>query len=76
MAYALNGIKIDHDISYGVYIYHMIVINAMIQIGLTHHNVYFFTALFISVILGFISYFTLGVSVRNRKKLDNTNIKR
>lgn len=43
------------DISYGLYIYHMIVINAFIALGLTGRTLWFFVTLAISAALGLIS---------------------
>ena len=48
------------DISYGIYIYHMIVVNVLIQFGLKENVIYLILALSISVILAFLSTITIG----------------
>lgn len=59
-AYAYPRIRIKHDISYGLFIYHMIVINAMIELGYTGKQIYVWIALVISILLAYFSYCTLG----------------
>lgn len=46
----------DNDISYGVYIYHMIVINTLITFNLVSNTLYLIISLFLSCLLGFISW--------------------
>lgn len=53
MAYALPRINVKRDISYGIYIYHMTVINAMIELNLTGRLVYVILALVLSVLLAY-----------------------
>lgn len=45
-----------NDISYGVYIYHMIVVNFMVQRGLLHKPVYLFVVIFVTIILATLSW--------------------
>lgn len=53
--YAYPAIKINRDYSYGLYVYHMIVINVFIEFGLLRHWVYALTAFAISLLLAFAS---------------------
>ena len=59
-AYRFPNIKIKKDFSYGLYIYHMIIINAMLHLGLIGSVKYLIIAFMISFILAIISYNTLG----------------
>lgn len=51
LAYAFPKINIKWDVSYGLYIYHMTVINAMIELQLTGHLCYLFLAFVFSFLL-------------------------
>jgi peptidoglycan/LPS O-acetylase OafA/YrhL len=44
------------DISYGVYIYHMVVVNIFIRLGLVENMLYLLAVLLISYLLGFLSW--------------------
>lgn len=59
-AYALSKLNIKHDISYGIYVYHMVVVNVLIELGLVEEWRYFFVALIITICLAIVSYFTVG----------------
>ena len=73
MAYALPKINIKYDLSYGLYIYHMIVINVMVVIGVSSNAIWTIVALIISLALAAISYFTVGyISRKLRKKVQYT----
>lgn len=66
--YRLSGIKIKHDLSYGFYLFHMVVINAMVHLNIMRNPVYFFIACALSIILAAMSYFTIGAISRSRKQ--------
>lgn len=68
MAYSLPQINIKNDYSYGLYIYHMIVINAMVALGVVGENSYMLIALAVSFLLAVLSYHTLGALSRNMKR--------
>ncbi len=55
LAYNLPSLNIKFDISYGLFIYHMTVVNIMIELGLVGHQVYLVIALLISTILALLS---------------------
>lgn len=55
-AYALPNLNVKHDISYEIFLYHMVVINVFIQIGLIESLLYFVLATIIIVILSILSY--------------------
>lgn len=59
-AYAFPNLNIKNDISYGIYIYHMIIINAMIQIGLTGTGYYILIATAFTLMMAYISTITIG----------------
>lgn len=45
-----------NDISYGIYIYHMIVVNIFVERGFLHRTDIFFFTLLLSILLGFVSW--------------------
>ena len=59
-AYRFPKINIKTDISYGIYLYHMIVVNAMIMLGLTGNAVWLLTVIIVSCILAYFSQKTIG----------------
>lgn len=54
-AYRFPGMNVKHDISYGIYIYHMTVVNAMIELGYTGQIRWLIIAMAISCLLAFVS---------------------
>ncbi len=66
-AYAFPKLRPKTDLSYGLYIYHMIVVNAMIALSLTGRLRYGLIALGATCLLALISYFTLGRFSRRRR---------
>lgn len=60
IAYAFPTIDIKKDISYGVYIYHMIVVNVLIQMGMTGNWYYTLVVLAVTVGLSLWSSFVMG----------------
>lgn len=65
--YHVSNVKIKYDLSYGFYIYHMIVINAMIQLGFVGHWSHIVVAFIISILLAGVSYFTIGSFSRKKR---------
>ncbi|KXO85690.1 hypothetical protein AYK86_16360 [Acinetobacter venetianus] len=63
-----NKILNHNDISYGVYIYHMLVINTLVYLGYTNDNLYFFAVFFITLLLGYLSWILIE---KNALKLKN-----
>lgn len=59
-AYRFPKLAIRHDISYGLYIYHMVVINAMIALGFVGNAIYVGAAFAVSVAIAILSYATVG----------------
>lgn len=69
-AYRYKDIQIQPDISYGLYVYHMVVINIMMELGYTGRILDVLLALAISSILAFLSYFTIvKFSKKQKQKL-------
>ena len=66
-AYKYPALNVKYDISYGFYIYHMIVINFLIECGYTGKVIYIFMACGLSIILAVVSYFTMGKIYRKQK---------
>lgn len=66
-AYCVPILNIPVDISYGVYIYHMIVINAMIALGFTGSRLHLAVAILITCVLAAVSTWTLGGLGRKNK---------
>ncbi|MBQ9162112.1 MAG: acyltransferase [Clostridia bacterium] len=69
LGYALPRINVKYDVSYGIYIYHMIVVNVMVALGCRENIIWLFVSYAVSLVLATISYFTVGsISRRLRKK--------
>lgn len=61
-------IPIQHDFSYGIFIYHMVVINGMVEFGIYGKWYQIVIALVITVILAGLSYGTIGYLSRRAKR--------
>ena len=55
IAYAFPKVNIKTDISYGLYIYHMIVVNVFIETGYVNKIVYLLIVIVISILLASMS---------------------
>lgn len=73
-AYRYGKLNVKHDISYGFYIYHMIVINVMIEFGMRGRLTDLWIAFGISAILAMASYFSIGKLSRRAKSRLKTAI--
>ena len=60
ISYRYPQLALKKDISYGIFIYHMTAVNAMITFGMTGKFIWFVVAAVISIILGYISTITIG----------------
>lgn len=70
VAYAFPKINIKTDISYGVYIYHMTVVNALIALGFTGQSWTIYVVIAVTGLLAWISTKTIGhLSVREKSKI-------
>ena len=67
MAYVLPKLNIKTDISYGIYIYHMTIINAMIALGYSTNRWLLAVALLITCFLAWLSTITIGKYSLRRK---------
>lgn len=72
-AYRFPRLNIPHDITYGLYLFHMVVINVLIQLGYTGSYAYFFLALAFTAVLAGISYVCIGRFYRRKKKKESLN---
>lgn len=69
-AYAFPGLVIKLDISYGLFLYHMVVVNILIEIGMVGNWAYGIIAVAISVLCAWCSCITIGKwSVRKKGML-------
>lgn len=68
-AYRYPKFNVPIDLSYGIYIFHMIVINVMIHFGLKGNPLYILLAFTITFILAVISYMTVGKVGRNKRNI-------
>ena len=59
-SYAFPKLNIKIDISYGLYIYHMTVVNVMITLGMTEKVSYMILAITVSALLALLSTKTIG----------------
>jgi len=64
-AYRFPRLAVKRDISYGIFIFHMIVVNVMIELGITHRFTYLVAAMVISCGMAYISSRILDIK---RKK--------
>lgn len=67
MAYVLPKLNIKTDISYGIYIYHMTIINAMIALGYSTNKWLLAVVLLITCFLAWLSTITIGKYSLRRK---------
>ena len=69
----LSNIILKHnDISYGVYIYHMLVINFFIHRGLINNPKYFIFTFLITILLAIISWFLIEKNFLKLKMINST----
>ena len=68
-AYAFPRLNIKTDISYGIFLYHMTVVNVMIQLGYKNDPMYLVIAMVISVVLAWVSTVTVGRWSAGRKSI-------
>ncbi len=59
-AYAIPELRIDVDISYGVFLYHMIIVNIFINYGWTKKWIYVIIVSFLSSLVALVSCKTIG----------------
>lgn len=61
-------IRFKFDISYGMYLYHMIIVNIFVQINWMYEAKYFWMAIVGSVVCGFLSWYMVESKFLHRKK--------
>lgn len=66
-AYAIPQINIKTDISYGVYIYLMTIVNAMIALGMLYDNRLMLVVIVVTFLIAYISTITVGKWGLNKK---------
>lgn len=73
-SYRFPKLELKKDFSYGIYIYHMIVINLMIQLGLTGKFQFILIAFILSFGISIISFLTIGAWGRKKKVMKSLNL--
>lgn len=71
VGYAFPKMNIKTDISYGLYIYHMIVVNVFIELGFVGNVGYLLVAILLSVLLAWMSTILVGRLTNRREKFRN-----
>ena len=71
-AYQFSNIKVKNDYSYSIYIYHMIVINVMVQMGYMSSPWLIPISFSLTFIVALASYHTVGSISRSMRKRVNT----
>ena len=69
-AYRFPWFDVKKDISYGIFIYHMIVVNVMIELGWTQRFVYMLIAMVISCALAYFSARIFGTRTFGKMRKD------
>lgn len=60
LAYALGRkVRLPFDVSYGIYLYHMIIVNALVELGRIGEMRYLMWALLGSIGCGFVSWYVV-----------------
>ena len=67
-------IKIKYDISYGIYIYHMIIVNISLELGFKGNWFVGATVILITLIMATASSFTVGKFGKKKRQKYKTNI--
>lgn len=67
-SYVFSNLNVKTDISYGIYIYHMTVVNALLELGFMHDTWLLALVVLITCLLSWISTKTVGEYCINRKK--------
>ena len=67
-SYVFARLNVKTDISYGIYIYHMTVVNALLEFGFMHDTWLLALVVLITCLLSWISTKTVGEYCANRKK--------
>lgn len=68
-AYKFPRLKLKVDLSYGIYIYHMVVVNVLIELGLVGSIWYQLLVLVVSASLALLSYVSFGRIYRSYKQV-------
>lgn len=69
-AYKASWLNVKTDISYGVYIYHMTIVNALIALGFTGESLYLLIVTVLTFIISYFSTITIG-NLSKRMKSQN-----
>lgn len=67
-AYRYSAIRLETDISYGLFLYHMIVINIFVHFKLVGNWLYAVVCILLAVLLAYISTITIGKWSANMKR--------
>lgn len=75
IGYALPLLNIKTDISYGIYILHMTVVNGLMALGLFNNPLYFVVVLVITCLMAFVSTSTIGKKSMERKRMLSSQLR-
>jgi peptidoglycan/LPS O-acetylase OafA/YrhL len=69
VSYAFPQLYVKTDISYGIFLYHMIIANIFIHLGYVHKWRYALFSMLISIVAAYVSYKTIGTWSVKMKEL-------
>ncbi len=72
VAYKYPKLNVKTDISYGIYIWHMVFVNIIISLGYTQNWIAFGLCIIITFIAAYLSYLTAGIFYRKKKQQINS----
>lgn len=67
-SYSMWKLNVKTDISYGIYIYHMTIVNAMLVLGYVKSPLYLLVVVGITVLCSSLSTITIGRYFMNKKQ--------
>lgn len=68
LAYRFSALRIKLDISYALFIYHMLVVNVLIELGYDKNIIAFIVCIVISIFLAYLSTITVGRMALSHKR--------
>lgn len=79
VAYSFGKIRFKFDLSYGLYLYHMIVVDVFVQIGMVGKTSYLIAVYAVSLACAVVSHFLVDNNIArlfNRKKTERVEIQK
>lgn len=69
LAYAIPQLNIKTDISYAVYIYHMTIVNALIELGYSQNGLLLLIVFVMTCLISWASTITVGEWSKKKKRI-------